>query len=115
MAVVYRQTLTRNFRIFNFALSYFVPPAFVNIQWKVYLIFGVFCTAMAIHTFFMFPETAGKTLEDVEEMFLANVPAWKTKVDYSNSRRAEQGDLDPEKAKTFEHSPERVENASVKA
>ncbi|KAH7071756.1 high affinity glucose transporter [Paraphoma chrysanthemicola] len=102
--------------IFNFALSYFVPPAFVNIKWKVYIIFGVFCTAMAIHTFFAFPETAGKTLEDVEEMFLAGVPAWKTKVDYSNVRRAEQGVVDPEKAAQFEHSPERKEDAgAVKA
>ncbi|KAH4612425.1 hypothetical protein HBI26_150120 [Parastagonospora nodorum] len=97
--------------IFNFALSYFVPPAFVNIQWRVYIIFGVFCTAMAIHTFFMFPETAGKTLEDVEEMFMEGVPAWKTRVDYSNSRRAEQGEVDPEKAKGLEHSPVRVEDA----
>lgn len=70
---------------------------------------------MAIHTFFLFPETAGKTLEDVEEMFLAGVPAWKTKVDYSNSRGAEQGELDPEKAKQFEHSPERREVADDKA
>jgi sugar porter (SP) family MFS transporter len=101
--------------IFNFALSYFVPPAFVNIQWKVYIIFGVFCTAMAVHTFFMFPETAGKTLEDIEEMFLAGVPAWKTKVDYSNVRNAERGVVDLEKKAAFEHSPERVENASAKA
>src|SRR5689334_12241347 len=101
---------------FNFALSYFVPPAFVNIKWKVYIIFGVFCTAMAIHTFFAFPETAGKTLEDIEEMFLAGVPAWKTKVDYSNVRRAEQGGVDLEKAAQFEHSPERKEDAgAVKA
>jgi uncharacterized lipoprotein YehR (DUF1307 family) len=68
---------------------------------------------MAIHTFFMFPETAGKTLEDVEEMFMAGVPAWKTKVDYSNSRRAEQGDMDPEKAKALDHSPVRTEDAAV--
>lgn len=99
--------------IFNFALSYFVPPAFVNIQWRVYIIFGVFCTAMAVHTFFLFPETAGKTLEDVEEMFLAGVPAWKTKVDYSNTRRAENGGVDPEKAAAFEHSPERREDANA--
>ncbi|KAH8728123.1 high affinity glucose transporter [Phaeosphaeriaceae sp. PMI808] len=98
--------------LMNFALSYFVPPAFVNIQWRVYIIFGVFCTVMAIHTFFMFPETAGKTLEDVEEMFLRGVPAWKTKVDYSNVRRAEQGAVDPEKAR-IEHSPERTENMSA--
>jgi hypothetical protein len=31
---------------FNFALGYFVPPAFVNIQWRTYIIFGVFCVAM---------------------------------------------------------------------
>ena len=102
--------------IFNFALSYFVPPAFVSIKWKVYLVFGVFCITMAIHTFFVFPETAGKTLEDVEEMFMAGVPAWKTKVDYSNTRRAEKGVVDPEKAAAFEHSSERHENAAdVKA
>lgn len=99
----------------NFALSYFVPPAFVSIKWKVYLVFGVFCTAMAIHTFFLFPETAGKTLEDVEDMFLAGVPAWKTKVDYSTSRCVEQGEVDPEKARAFEHNPERHENAHLKA
>jgi hypothetical protein len=99
--------------IFNFALSYFVPPAFVNIQWKVYIVFGVFCTAMAIHTFFCFPETAGKTLEDIEEMFLVGVPAWKTKVDFSNSR-VERGESDPEKAaKKLEHSPERMENTAA--
>ncbi|PSN74257.1 high affinity glucose transporter [Corynespora cassiicola Philippines] len=84
--------------IFNFALSYFVPPAFVNIQWKVYIIFGVFCTAMAIHVFFMFPETSGKTLEEVEEMFLRNVPAWKTKNEFSTLVRAEAGNIDDKEA-----------------
>ncbi|KAB2102990.1 High-affinity glucose transporter [Alternaria gaisen] len=101
--------------IFNFALSYFVPPAFVNIQWRVYIIFGVFCFAMAVHTFFLFPETAGKTLEDVEEMFMTGVPAWKTKVEYSSTRRAERGEIDNEKAAGLEHSPVRVENAETKA
>jgi hypothetical protein len=41
------------------------------------------------------------------------VPAWKTKVDYSNVRRAEQGVVDPEKAAAFEHSPERREDATA--
>jgi len=72
---------------FNFALAYFVPPAFANISWKVYIIFGVFCAAMFLHVFFMFPETAGKPLEEIEEMFTNNGPgsakyigtlAWKT-------------------------------------
>jgi hypothetical protein len=70
----------RKNQIFNFALGYFVPPAFEHIKWKVYLLFGVFCAAMTIHVFFLFPETAGKSLEQVEEMFIAGGPAWKTHV-----------------------------------
>ena len=74
---------------FNFALSYFVPPAFVSITWRVYILFGVFLVAMFIHVFFMFPETATKTLEEVESIFLdphgikgVGTPAWKTRVDH---------------------------------
>lgn len=81
---------------FNFALGYFVPPAFVNIKWRTYILFGVFCLAMCIHVFFMFPETAGKTLEEVEEMFTngekkhIGVPAWKTRVQYHRAARLER-------------------------
>lgn len=28
-------------QIFNFALAFFLPPAFKNITWKTYIIFGV--------------------------------------------------------------------------
>lgn len=84
--------------IFNFALSYFVPPAFENIKWKVYLVFGVFCFAMTVHVFFAFPETAGKTLEDVDHMF--NTPGlkpWKTKVQFQHVRQLETGAIQSEK------------------
>ncbi|EHY57886.1 high affinity glucose transporter [Exophiala dermatitidis] len=87
--------------IFNFALSYFVPPAFVNIKWKVYIVFGIFCTAMTIHVFFCFPETAGKTLEEVEEIFLSNIKPWNTHVDYKHVIREEHGEVDPEKRLSF--------------
>lgn len=99
--------------IFNFALSYFVPPAFVNIQWRVYIIFGVFCAVMALHTFFCFPETSGKTLEDIEEMFLSGVPAWKTHVEYQNSRKAEHGAFDDNEKGFGDHSPVRTEDAAM--
>ncbi|KAI0842706.1 general substrate transporter [Hypoxylon sp. FL0890] len=77
---------------FNFALAYFVPPSFANITWKTYVLFAVFCFAMFWHTFFLFPETANKTLEEVEDIFENNnpgsikyigTPAWKTHNDRS--------------------------------
>ncbi|PGG99622.1 hypothetical protein AJ79_08482 [Helicocarpus griseus UAMH5409] len=85
--------------IFNFALSYFVPPGFQNIQWKTYMIFGVFCASMTLHVFFCFPETAGKTLEAVEEIFDSGTPAWKTHVTTKATIAAERGDV--EAAPTF--------------
>jgi MFS family permease len=97
--------LTTSFNwAFNFALGYFVPPAFVNIQWKVYILFGVFCSAMLIHVFFMFPETSGKTLEEVEAIFTdpsgvpyIGIPAWKTRVDFNHAVALETTGIDEEK------------------
>ncbi|KAA8896451.1 glucose transporter [Sphaerosporella brunnea] len=63
---------------FNFALAYFVPPAFHNIIWRTYIIFGVFCFCGVVHSFFMFPETCGKTLEEIDQLFEEGVPAWKS-------------------------------------
>jgi hypothetical protein len=98
-----RQVLTFP-RAFNFALAYFVPPAFANIRWEVYVVFGVFCVAMFFHVLFLFPETSQKPLEEVEEIFddttpgsikYLGTPAWKTHVD-THTRRMERGEMDPE-------------------
>lgn len=66
-------------RSFNLALAFFVPPAFTNIQWKTYMIFGTFCAAMTVHVFFLYPETAKKSLEEIDLLFEDNVPAWRSK------------------------------------
>jgi hypothetical protein len=55
--------------IFNFALAYAVPPGFTTIAYKTYFIFAIFNYAAAIHVFFMFPETTGRTLEEIEAVF----------------------------------------------
>lgn len=103
--------------IFNFALGYFVPPAFVNIKWKVYILFGVFCTVMLLHVFFMFPETSGKTLEEVEEIFTdpsgvpyIGIPAWKTKNEFGRGVQFEKADLEQGKefGLTIEASDEKT-------
>ncbi|ODQ83218.1 hypothetical protein BABINDRAFT_170202 [Babjeviella inositovora NRRL Y-12698] len=64
--------------IFNFALALFVPTAFKNITWKTYTLFATFCATMFIQTYFMFPETKGKTLEEIEQMWAEKIPAWRS-------------------------------------
>lgn len=67
--------------IFNFALAYAVPPALNKIAYKTYFIFGAFNYATFVHVLFMFPETAGRTLEEIEEVFAQGhtFSAWKVK------------------------------------
>lgn len=58
---------------------------------------------MFIHFYFIFPETAGKTLEETEAMFedpngikYLGTPAWKTRVKTSAVREMERGHVDLE-------------------
>lgn len=71
---------------FNTVLGAFVPPAFAQIRYQVYIVFGIFNLCMMIHAALLFPETAGKTLEDTEKMFedpnglpYLGTPAWKVR------------------------------------
>ncbi|KAL8999966.1 MAG: hypothetical protein Q9188_005777 [Gyalolechia gomerana] len=110
---------------FNFALGYFVPPSFVNIKWQTYLIFGVFCFSMLVHVFFLFPETAGKTLEEVVDIFedpngfrYVGTPAWKTRISTKRTRLMERNELDQEAqaekgGEYHEESPNRSDSENI--
>ncbi|KAI0057914.1 general substrate transporter [Artomyces pyxidatus] len=65
--------------LFNFALAWAVPPALASIAYKTYFIFGAFNFAAFVHVFFMFPETKGRTLEEIEKVFADGrlFSAWK--------------------------------------
>ncbi|KAF2198329.1 general substrate transporter [Delitschia confertaspora ATCC 74209] len=66
--------------LFNFAIGLFIPPGFVNIRWKLFIVFGVLCLGAAIQFWLTYPETCGKTIEEIEIMFSKDgPPAWKTK------------------------------------
>ncbi|KAF2019055.1 general substrate transporter [Aaosphaeria arxii CBS 175.79] len=70
--------------IFNFAIGIFIPPAFLNIRWRVFIVFGTLCLAGAIQFWFTYPETCGKTLEEIEVLFSPDGPRpWKTKKGHS--------------------------------
>lgn len=63
--------------IWNCALAFAVPPLLWNINWRMYMIFGTFNGLAFIHMFFTAPETMGKTLEEMDEVFDSGLPAWK--------------------------------------
>ena len=69
----------------NFALTFFTPPGFKNIQWKVHCIYGTFCLTALIHVFLLFQESRGKSLEEMDDVF-NNQSIWAFRVDAAESR-----------------------------
>lgn len=62
----------------NCVLAFAVPPLLKNINWKMYMIFATFNVLAFIHIFFTAPETKGRTLEEMDEVFDSGLHAWQT-------------------------------------
>ncbi|KAL1624757.1 high affinity glucose transporter [Neofusicoccum ribis] len=62
----------------NCILAFAVPPLLWSINWKMYMIFATFNGLALIHMFFTAPETKGKTLEEMDDVFDSGIPAWKS-------------------------------------
>lgn len=46
-----------------------VPQMLISLGWGTYLFFGCFCFAASVFSFFFVPETSGKTLEEIGDLF----------------------------------------------
>ncbi|VUC20277.1 unnamed protein product [Clonostachys rosea] len=53
----------------NFVIGVVVPEMVIKIGWGTYLFFGIFCALAAVFSYFLVPETARKSLEQVSEAF----------------------------------------------
>ncbi|KAL4898071.1 MFS monosaccharide transporter [Aspergillus ambiguus] len=57
----------------NFIIGVVVPEMLLKLNWGTFLFFGLFCAAAAIFAFLFVPETSGKSLEQVAEVFGDNM------------------------------------------
>ncbi|TKA30042.1 hypothetical protein B0A50_02761 [Salinomyces thailandicus] len=70
--------------LFNWALGLYIPPGFINIHYGLFIVFGVMRCLAAIQFYFTYPETCGKTLEEIEESFATGGPKpWHTRMGHS--------------------------------
>jgi hypothetical protein len=53
----------------NCLVSFLVPVLLESITYGTYLIFGILCFSMAILAFLFYPETKGRSLEDMDFVF----------------------------------------------
>ncbi|KAL9081459.1 MAG: hypothetical protein Q9157_000017 [Trypethelium eluteriae] len=96
--------------LFNFALGLFVPPAFHNISWKTFIIFGILCIGAAVQAYVSYPETAKKSLEEIEEMFRPGGPKpWQTKVGQSSLDEHIQTVLQEQRKGSIEYTEDKTD------
>lgn len=53
----------------NFLIVMITPPAFANLQYRTYIMFAVFNAAIIPCVYLFFPETKGRTLEELDVVF----------------------------------------------
>ncbi|VUC30958.1 unnamed protein product [Clonostachys rosea] len=58
----------------NFVIVEITPIGIQNLGWKFWIVFTVFNTAFMPVIYFFYPETANRTLEDLDEYYRSNPP-----------------------------------------
>ncbi|KAK9704363.1 high affinity glucose transporter [Basidiobolus ranarum] len=75
--------------LFNYLLSQLVPIAMEHITYGLYFLFAAFNLLMTIHVWWQFPETKGKTLEDMEVIFAKGANPRKASEKLHEEKRAQ--------------------------
>ncbi|KAI0412023.1 sugar transporter [Xylaria grammica] len=71
--------------LFNFVIAEITPVAFVTIKWRYYIVYAVIAFSALPVIYFLFPETKGLSLEDMNRLFsepagFAQIPAYARKI-----------------------------------
>ncbi|GAT21086.1 sugar transporter [Aspergillus luchuensis] len=56
----------------NFWLGLYMPEALNKAAWKIYFVFGGICIATSFVTYLFYPETAQRSLEELDLLFTPN-------------------------------------------
>ncbi|ETS86282.1 hypothetical protein PFICI_00110 [Pestalotiopsis fici W106-1] len=63
--------------LFNFVIAEITPIAFVSIKWRYYIVYAVIGFCVVPLVYFLFPETKGKSLEEMNTLFSEGNPFGK--------------------------------------
>lgn len=73
----------------SFSIPYLLDAPYADLGSKVGFIFGSFACCCCVFTWFFVPECSGKTLEQIDELFLENVPIRQFKHALADSQNAD--------------------------
>ncbi|KAL1929611.1 hypothetical protein VTP01DRAFT_1749, partial [Rhizomucor pusillus] len=74
--------------LFNFGVTQLTPIMFNNIQWKAFVVYDCFLFVMPFIVYRYFPETMGKSLEEVDLIFTCNFNYYDVNVHHPQTAAA---------------------------
>jgi sugar porter (SP) family MFS transporter len=86
--------------LMNFIISLFVPIMLTTITWGTYIFFGCCCAVMAVVVFLFYPETKGRSLEEMDVVFSGRILAYKDVK--AADLKFKAGNIREEKASSFQ-------------
>ncbi|KAI1498603.1 general substrate transporter [Biscogniauxia marginata] len=96
---------TANHWLWNFIVVMVTPVAINTIGWQYYIVFAVIAACVPLSVYFLFPETMGRNLEEIDLMFKQSPSAWTT-VQFAKNRPIGLPQEFEEKA---DHKPDHLE------
>ncbi|KAI2617277.1 general substrate transporter [Hypomontagnella submonticulosa] len=69
---------TANHWAWNFVVAMVTPVAIYSIGWQYYLVFASVAACIPVSVYFLYPETMGRSLEEMELVFKRSPSAWAT-------------------------------------
>ncbi|KAI5477374.1 hypothetical protein MNV49_006440 [Pseudohyphozyma bogoriensis] len=83
-----------------FTTPYLLSAPYANLGARLGYVWGGFSFLVAVWAFFLMPELKGRTLEEIDEIFEAKVPAWRFKSYETHGVQAEMAKIEAEGPKT---------------
>ncbi|KAJ5584987.1 general substrate transporter [Penicillium hispanicum] len=75
--------------LFNFVIVEITPIAFLTIKWRYYIVYAVIGVSAAAMVYFFFPETNGRSLEEMDNLFSCPDHWWQVP-GYARAERTEK-------------------------
>jgi hypothetical protein len=69
----------------NFVVVMVTPVAINTIHWQYYIVYAVIAACIPVTVYFLFPETMGRNLEEIDLMFRQSPSVWST-VQFAKNR-----------------------------
>ncbi|KAJ5443480.1 Major facilitator superfamily domaingeneral substrate transporter [Penicillium daleae] len=64
--------------LFNFVLAEVSPIGFATIEWRYYIVYACISAFGCMVFYFFYPETKGRTLEEIDEVFILSKSIFDT-------------------------------------